>query len=249
MFASDPDSLQGSAAFAQVRAGTVTRPGSASRRRREIASRGRVRLSRIGTVGTYLETERLRLRRFTAADEDDVVALHGDPEVMRYLGKPETRDGVQNVTLRRWLTFHARDPAFGYFAAVEKDTGTFLGWFLFRPPLVDDPPPGEIELGYRLHTAAWGRGFATEGSIALVRKGFTELGVQRVVATTMAVNRGSRRVLEKVGLRYVRTFHLDRPDPLEGSEHGEVEYALTREEWRRTPCAGAPGPSPATPPR
>jgi RimJ/RimL family protein N-acetyltransferase len=56
--------------------------------------------------------------------------------------------------------------------------------------------------------------------------------VQRVIATTMTVNSGSRRVMEKVGLRYVRTFHLDWPDPLPGSEHGEVEYAITLDEWR-----------------
>jgi hypothetical protein len=42
----------------------------------------------------------------------------------------------------------------------------------------------------------------------------------------MAVNAGSRRVLERAGLRYVRTFHLDWADPLPGAEHGEVEYAL-----------------------
>jgi RimJ/RimL family protein N-acetyltransferase len=200
-------------------------------------------------VTSYLETERLTLRRFTAADEDDVVALHSDPAVMRYLGPPITRAEVHDVTLPRWLTFHARHPGFGYFAATEKATGAFLGWFLFRPALVDDPPPGEIELGYRLHTAAWGRGFATEGATALVAKGFTELGVQRVFATTMAVNRGSCRVMEKVGLRYVRTFHEQWPDPLEGAEHGEVEYALTLDEWRRTASAAAPAPSPATPPR
>jgi RimJ/RimL family protein N-acetyltransferase len=68
--------------------------------------------------------------------------------------------------------------------------------------------------------------------------------VERVVATTMTVNRGSRRVMEKVGLRYVRTFHVDWPDPLDGAEFGEVEYALTRDEWRRTPSAAAPAPSP-----
>jgi RimJ/RimL family protein N-acetyltransferase len=200
-------------------------------------------------VGPYLETERLVLRRFTAADEDDVVALHSDPAVMRYLGRPATRDEVRDETLPRWLTFHERHPGFGYFATVERATGVFLGWFLFRPALVENPPPGEIELGYRFHTFAWGRGFATEGSRALVAKGFTELGVQRVVATTMAVNRGSRRVMEKVGLRYVRAFHPAWPDPLEGSEHGEVEYALTRDEWRRTACATGPEPSPATRPR
>jgi hypothetical protein len=65
-----------------------------------------------------------------------------------------------------------------------------------------------------------------------VRKAFTELGVQRVFAETMAVNHGSRRVLEKAGLVHVRTFHPDWDEPLDGAEHGEVEYALHRCEWR-----------------
>jgi RimJ/RimL family protein N-acetyltransferase len=151
---------------------------------------------------------------------------------MRYLGRPATREHVRDEVLPYYLDLYERYPGLGYFAAVEKSTGTFLGWFLFRPPRADDTPPGEIELGYRLRQAAWGRGFATEGSLALVAKGFTEMGVQRVIATTTAVNSGSRRVMEKVGLRYVRTFHLDWRDPLPGSEHGDVEYAITLDEWR-----------------
>jgi RimJ/RimL family protein N-acetyltransferase len=54
---------------------------------------------------------------------------------------------------------------------------------------------------------------------------------REIVATTMAVNTGSRRVLEKAGLRYARTVHLDWPDPLDGSEHGDVEYRLPRADW------------------
>jgi len=57
------------------------------------------------------------------------------------------------------------------------------------------------------------------------------LGVGQVVATTMAVNSASRRLLEKAGLRYVRTVHLDWPDPLPGNEHGDVEYRLDRNDW------------------
>ncbi len=57
------------------------------------------------------------------------------------------------------------------------------------------------------------------------------LGVRRVYATTMAVNVGSWRVMAKVGLRPVRTFHQAWPDRIEGEEHGDVEYALTRDEW------------------
>lgn len=190
-----------------------------------------------------LRTERLRLRPFTPADVDALVALHSDPDVMRHLGPPvETAQRVRDVALPRYRDLEERYPGFGYAAAEERATGSFLGWFLFRP-LERDPAPGEIELGYRLHRAAWGRGFATEGSRALVDRGFAELGVQRVVATTMAVNGGSRRVLEKLGLRHVRTFDGGYADPLPGSEHGEVEYALTREEWARGrgPAAG-PGP-------
>jgi RimJ/RimL family protein N-acetyltransferase len=77
----------------------------------------------------------------------------------------------------------------------------------------------------------WGQGYASEGSRALVDKAFRELGVDRVYAETMAVNTASRRVMEKAGLRYLRTFHADWPDRIPGDEHGDVEYALTRDEW------------------
>ncbi|MFD0660153.1 GNAT family N-acetyltransferase [Thermocatellispora tengchongensis] len=53
----------------------------------------------------------------------------------------------------------------------------------------------------------------------------------------MAVNLGSRRVMEKCGLRFVRAFHHDWPEPIPGSEHGEVEYALTRADWEAGPAA------------
>ena len=59
--------------------------------------------------------------------------------------------------------------------------------------------------------------------------------MERVVAETMAVNLGSRRVMEKCGLTLVRTFHQDWPDAIEGSEHGDVEYALTRADWEARP--------------
>ncbi len=95
-----------------------------------------------------------------------------------------------------------------------------------------DPDPAGAELGYRLRRDAWGHGYATEGSRALIAKGFGELGLSRIWAQTMAVNTRSRRVLEKSGLRYVRTFFMDFDDPIPGTEKGEVEYAITRSEWR-----------------
>ena len=69
------------------------------------------------------------------------------------------------------------------------------------------------------------------GARVLVGLAFTGLGVREVVATTMAVNTGSRRVMEKAGLRSARTVHLDWPEPFDGNEHGEAEYRLLRERW------------------
>jgi len=180
-----------------------------------------------------LESERLLLRRFTESDVDNLFNLHGDPEVMRFIngGKPTPRDVIRNETLPRFLRAYEHFEGCGVWAAIEKSTGEFVGWFEFYP--WKDTGPDEVELGYRLRKSAWGKGYATEGSRALIRKGFTELGVQRVVAKTMVVNAASRRVMEKAGLRYVRTFHQVWPERIEGDEHGDVEYALKKADWER----------------
>ncbi len=185
----------------------------------------------------FLETEHLLLRRFTKADGNNLCDLDSDPDVMRLLtGKPTPRDVIHRETLPGILHYYERFEAYGSWAAIEKSSGDFLGWFAFRPP--DGASPDDVELGYRLRTSAWGNGYATEGSRALIRKGFTELGVRRVWAQTMAVNIRSRRVMEKAGLSYVRTFHEEWDDPLPGTEHGEVEYALTKTDWERREAAG-----------
>jgi RimJ/RimL family protein N-acetyltransferase len=180
----------------------------------------------------FLETRRLTLRRFTADDVDNLVELDSDPQVMRYIngGRPTPRTEVENAVLPRLLGYYERYEAYGAWAAVERATGDFLGWFALHPR--DDAPQDDVELGYRLRRSAWRRGLATEGSRALVGKAFTDLGAERVFAETMTVNAASRRVMEKVGLRYVRTFHLEWPEEIEGTAEGDVEYALTRAEWR-----------------
>ncbi|HEY8284266.1 MAG TPA: GNAT family N-acetyltransferase [Chloroflexota bacterium] len=183
----------------------------------------------------FLETDRVVLRRFTAADVDNLTDLDSDPEVMRFIsgGTPTPRDVIQNEVLPRFLRYYERSEGFGYWAAIEKSTGEFLGWFAFHPP--EGAAPDEVELGYRLRKAAWGKGYGTEVARALIRKGFTELGVQRVVATADRVNYGSRRVMEKAGLTLVRTFRFDDPWPHlpEGPEQDGVDYALSKAEWEQ----------------
>lgn len=190
----------------------------------------------------FIETERLVLRRFTPEDEDDLVALDGDPEVMRYLtgGAPTPREEIRDDVLPAFLAYYERDDGYGFWAAIEKASGAFLGWFHFRP--LPESPPDEPELGYRLRRAAWGKGYGSEGARALIDKGFADLGVRRVVASTMAVNTASRRVMEKAGMSLVRTFHADWPVRIEGDEHGDVEYAIDREDWERR-RAGRPAES------
>jgi RimJ/RimL family protein N-acetyltransferase len=184
-------------------------------------------------VRIYLETDRLRLRQFTGEDVDNLFELNSDAEVMRYLiGGPTSRAKIRDEIIPFHLGRYEESDEFGTWAAEARSTGEFLGWFHFR--LADSRG---IDLGYRLRKATWNKGFATEGSRALIRKGFADLGVPRVFAHTMTVNAASRRVLEKSGLVLVRTHAWDSADAVEGSEHGEVEYALSRADWEQRTAA------------
>jgi RimJ/RimL family protein N-acetyltransferase len=188
-----------------------------------------------------ITTQRMLIRPFTEADAGWLAALHGDPAVMRYIddGKPVPAAVVAAETLPGILRDYRDLPdGMGRFAATEKDGGAPVGWFGLRPPSsagLDRQDRGVAEVGYRLFPAAWNRGYATEGARAMVRMAFTVPGVERVIATTMAVNIGSRRVLEKAGLSLVRTFFVPWPEYLEGAEHGDVEYAISRRDWLRRP--------------
>jgi RimJ/RimL family protein N-acetyltransferase len=181
------------------------------------------------TRAGLLETARLSLRSFTADDVDHLYDLNGDPDVMWFLtgGEPTPRDEVQDRIIPFFLGFYGKYAGLGFWAAETKPGGGFLGWFHLRPA-----DGGDVDLGYRLRKVAWNQGYATDGSLALIGKCFTELGVPRVVAHTMAVNLASRRVMEKCGVRFVRSHpSADLPD-IPGAEQGEVEYALTREQWQ-----------------
>jgi RimJ/RimL family protein N-acetyltransferase len=123
----------------------------------------------------FLNTERLVLQRFTGDDIDNLVELDGDPEVMRFIngGRAMPRDEIENDVLPVFLGYYQRYAGYGFWASVERSTGRFIGWFHVRP--AEGSPPDEVELGYRLRRSAWGKGYATEGSRALIDKGFSEL--------------------------------------------------------------------------
>jgi RimJ/RimL family protein N-acetyltransferase len=187
----------------------------------------------------FLETERLLLRRFTYDDVDNLYDLDGDPEVMRYTtgGATTPREEIERVDLPAFMSYYDRFDGYGFWAAIDKTTDRFLGWFHLRPQ--EGEPIDQPELGYRLRRETWGMGYGTEGARALIRKGFTDLGAERVVATAFRNNHASRRVMEKSGMTLAREYRLT-PDQLlemlgitspELIDAEVVEYAITRIEW------------------
>jgi RimJ/RimL family protein N-acetyltransferase len=169
-------------------------------------------------------TERLDLRPVTPDDRGHLVALEADPEVMRFLngGQPVPEAGCPDAD---FLTPRGTEPE--VLVAHERGTGRFIGWFaLFDDGLVDGLRTAEV--GYRLHRTAWGQGYATEGLVALLAQAFEPLGFDRIRARTMAVNLGSRRVLEKAGFRPIDTVRAAFVHPLPGSEAGELVYERRR---------------------
>ena len=175
-----------------------------------------------------LNTPRLTLRPVRPADRADLVALEADPEVMHFLngGRPVPEAGCPGAD---FLTPRGSEPE--VLMAHERATGRFVGWFaLFDDGLVDGLRTAE--LGYRLQREAWGHGYGTEGAQALVAEAFGREGFDRVRAQTLAVNLGSRRVLEKAGFRHVDTVCPTFAHPIPGSEHGELIYEVRRDSAR-----------------
>jgi RimJ/RimL family protein N-acetyltransferase len=171
-----------------------------------------------------LQTTRLTLSPCCPDDRADFIGLERDPEVMRFLngGQPVDHEHVDpNATflMPRGTETHV-------WTARRTANGAFVGWFCLWPE-----SETLAELGYRLRRQDWGQGLASEGASALVDWGFRNAGYDKVMSTTMAVNNASRRVMERIGMSYVRTDYVEWPDPIPGSEQGEVWYELTRLEW------------------
>lgn len=183
----------------------------------------------------FLETERLILRQFTEDDADNLFELNSDPDVVRFtpdVGQPTEYKVIQTQILPRFFSYYKKYDGYGVWAVIEKSSQEFIGWFLFRPAMhasYFDPAlanPMDIELGYRLRKVAWGKGYATEGSKALIFKGFSELGTQLVIAVALAENVASIRVMKKAGLKLEKRFFY------EGNGQEVVIYVLKEDEFK-----------------
>jgi len=168
-----------------------------------------------------LVTHRLILRDITEADAELLFELDSDPEVMRYLGpRPATdlasyRDRTRTVYLPQQA-----HPWHGVRIVRDRATDEFLGWLFVRPATASRSArelgwtrPDEIEIGYRYRRSAWGTGIATEAATPLVEIVLADPATTAIVAYALAGNRGSLRVLEKLGLS--RVGELVLPDTSE----------------------------------
>ena len=151
----------------------------------------------MSAAAPWLTTRRLALHEIGAAHANELYELDSDPRVMRYIGngRLSTREQVDDA-IRRVPRAYALYPGLGTWRATRRDNGEFVGWFALKYV----PRTAEVEVGYRLRFAAWGRGYATEGASALVRYGFEELGLYRIIGVTHPDNAASQRVLQKAGL-------------------------------------------------
>jgi RimJ/RimL family protein N-acetyltransferase len=148
-----------------------------------------------------LTTTRLHLRPFTAADHEAIHAVYSDPEVMRYVGHGAHRVMADTTAALRGYADGLAARGYSFVAVVERETGAVIGDAGLYPFAGTGP---DLELGYTLARSAWGRGYATELGRALLEHAFGALGAERVVAQVEPDNAASRRVLEKLGLRYER---------------------------------------------
>jgi RimJ/RimL family protein N-acetyltransferase len=170
------------------------------------------------------QTTKLTLRPCCPSDRADFMDLELDPEVMRFLNGGHAVDQEQSDPDATFLM--PRGTEAYVWTARRITNGAFVGWFCLWPM-------GEraAELGYRLRRMNWGQGLASEGASALVDWGFRSGRYDKIVANTMAVNLASRRVLEKIGLKYARTVYVDWAESIPGGEDGEVWYELMRSGW------------------
>ena len=185
-----------------------------------------------------LETDRLTLRPFTAADFEAIHAMRSDPDVVRYLyQEPLSPEETRELLTRRIAaTSWTREGDWLGAAVVERASGLTVGdvglcWVSERDRTA--------EIGFTFDPRHQGKGLATEAGRALLDWAFTAAGLHRVIGRTEARNGASARVLEKLGMR--REAHLVENEWVKGEWQSELVYAVLEREWAYSPESESQG--------
>lgn len=167
------------------------------------------------------ESPRLYFRETTVDDAELMYQLNSDPEVMRYTGDISWNSVDQ---ARQFLADYQdfKKNGMGRWAAIRKSDGAMIGWCGLKLH-----PNGEVDLGYRLFKKYWNQGYATEAGLANLNYGFNELGLKSIIGQVLPVNKASIRVLEKVGMQFLR-HDIDKP-----TEEKIIVYTITHEDFSR----------------
>jgi RimJ/RimL family protein N-acetyltransferase len=182
-----------------------------------------------------IQTERLVLRPFAPGDFDAMLAMQSDAEVARYLyWDPRNAAEVREILARKSAYTSLRAPGDDLVFAVElRSTGEVVGdcglhW--------DDSEHRQGEIGFIVHPGHQGQGYATEAAREVLRIGFEDVRLHRVVGRLEARNTASAQVLEKLGMR--REAHLIENEWVKGEWQSEVVYAMLDREWRAAAGSG-----------
>jgi RimJ/RimL family protein N-acetyltransferase len=182
-----------------------------------------------------LSTEHLILRTWKPSDIPLMAAISSDPLVMEHF--PAIQDIKATQTLIDHINQHYEKIGYALYAVEIKDTHEFIGFVGLNHPPFEIPnfqPKGLpiVEIGWRLSSKHWGKGYATEAAKAVLHYAFTELNLDEIISFTVVANTKSRRVMEKIGLQHSEADDFDHPKLEENSSLSKhVLYRLTRNEY------------------
>lgn len=159
-------------------------------------------------VQPCIETERLILREMREEDAPAFFAMDSDPAVHTFLGNQPVQAIDQTRAAIAYLQQQYTQYGIGRWATIEKSTGHFIGWSGLKfIPEEENGHSNYYDIGYRFSPAYWGKGYATEATMAALRHGFSKLQLDQIHAAAHAGNKASKRVLEKCGLVFVNQFY------------------------------------------
>lgn len=178
----------------------------------------------------HLVTPRLVLRVWTDRDVRPMAQVNADPQVMRWIGSGRTRtEHETRSAIDRWQAM-IEAYGFGLFAVELRETGELAGFVgLSVPDFLPEVMPA-VEIGWRLGQAFWGRGIATEAAREVLRFGFVERDLKRIISIHQVGNDASERIMQKLGM------HLDRETVDPTCRRAVRVYAIDRSHYLATPA-------------
>ena len=161
-------------------------------------------------MNIHIETPRLLIREMRPEDEGAMFAMDSEPEVHQYLGGKPYTDIQQSRDNIAFIRQQYADHGIGRWAVELKDSREFIGWTGFKRMVEKvNGHIGHLDFGYRHARKFWRRGYAYEAAKAALDYGMGTLGFRDIYAMTDVDNQGSRRILEKLGFRFVEIFPYD----------------------------------------